>query len=1002
MPNSSLSHQNSLTALTLSPALQFLGYGTHIDEAEQEAWYKHRSDQAQRAFERGRDCVERGLLEAGFFWLGRAERLAGENAHVIFSYAMAAFELGYWSIALEKFDVLTEKYRVREAVFGALICLYRLERRLEARNLLAKTLSSYVLSEELYHLADELSFLEGHGWITLSNHGFLIVRSERPFRLAIDGKRLGEFQPGRYHLGEIEGLEREWFRSSTLSVRVEGEHLLGSPLTIDAITKCDSLVKATENGLEGWVFYPAEPEFKGRLFIDNAFSERGKQRQEIVFSERTLPPDATHPFWQPGVFSRSLEELPELGREKLVIRDQYHRPLLGVPLDLCLGKLLAGQKPFPAHLRPVPVMSPYHMPRRAQNLRAKRPDCAVIIPVYRDYRTVMTCLESVLETVPSWVEVLVIDDAIEEELLKQALEDLKEAGKITLLKHAENRGYPASINHGLRYVGERDVILLNSDTIVFPFWVERLQAWLAHEHVGTVTPFSNEAGLSSYPAKEGGNALPHIAQARKLDSLCQELTDRRLIEMPTGNGFCMAISASCLAETGLLREDIFAQGYGEENDFCLRARMRGFVHIVATDIYVRHIGGASFQEGKRELIKRNLEILNALHPGYHQMVSEFEKRDPLHLMRRRLDQAFLENRRVGQKKMRGTILMIQHNAGGGVARAVEDRARVFEKEHYLVLSLKPTEEGCRLLLCAGERMLPNLSFSLPTEGALLVSFLNRLKLQHIEWHHLVGHAPWIRRLHRLLDVPYDIFIHDHIWFCPRIALLDNHGRYCGEPDKKACETCLTYAPAPVDEVPLEELLARSLEEMTKARKVVAPTLDAARRLKRHLALKREIEISPWENDSKILETPLKQPAYKYRRKLLRLGVIGGISRWKGYDIIKEMGAYILDHNLPIEIVLIGESEDDDGLLASGIKITGAYKEKDVLTLIKTLDIDIGFIPSIAPETWCYSVSWLWKAGLRVLCFDIGAVSERVKKSARGMVIPLGMPAGHILTYLMRL
>ena len=48
------------------------------------------------------------------------------------------------------------------------------------------------------------------------------------------------------------------------------------------------------------------------------------------------------------------------------------------------------------------------------------------------------------------------------------------------------------------------------------------------------------------------------------------------VDIPTAVGFCMYVRRECLLQTGLFREDLFAQGYGEENDFCLRARHLGF------------------------------------------------------------------------------------------------------------------------------------------------------------------------------------------------------------------------------------------------------------------------------------------------------------------------------------------------------------------------------------------------------------------------------------------
>ena len=45
----------------------------------------------------------------------------------------------------------------------------------------------------------------------------------------------------------------------------------------------------------------------------------------------------------------------------------------------------------------------------------------------------------------------------------------------------------------------------------------------------------------------------------------------------------------------------FGKGYGEENDLCMRARARGWRHVLAADVYVHHVGGRSFGRRARAL-----------------------------------------------------------------------------------------------------------------------------------------------------------------------------------------------------------------------------------------------------------------------------------------------------------------------------------------------------------------------------------------------------------------
>ena len=92
------------------------------------------------------------------------------------------------------------------------------------------------------------------------------------------------------------------------------------------------------------------------------------------------------------------------------------------------------------------------------------------------------------------------------------------------------------------------------------------------------------------------------------------------MDVPVAVGFCMYMRRDCLDAVGLLREDLWAQGYGEENDWCLRARHRGWRHVAAPGCFVAHEGGASFGTARQHLLARNGALLERLHPGYGKLV----------------------------------------------------------------------------------------------------------------------------------------------------------------------------------------------------------------------------------------------------------------------------------------------------------------------------------------------------------------------------------------------
>jgi GT2 family glycosyltransferase len=101
----------------------------------------------------------------------------------------------------------------------------------------------------------------------------------------------------------------------------------------------------------------------------------------------------------------------------------------------------------------------------------------------------------------------------------------------------------------------------------------------------------------------------------------------------------MYIRRACLDDVGEFDAASFGQGYGEENDFCLRASALGWRHLHALDVFVYHEGGASFKETRHALQARALETIRRLHPGYEDLIREFVRQDPARPFREAIDRA---------------------------------------------------------------------------------------------------------------------------------------------------------------------------------------------------------------------------------------------------------------------------------------------------------------------------------------------------------------------------
>jgi GT2 family glycosyltransferase len=166
------------------------------------------------------------------------------------------------------------------------------------------------------------------------------------------------------------------------------------------------------------------------------------------------------------------------------------------------------------------------------------------------------------------------------------------------------------------------VVLLNSDTIVTPGWLEGLfEVVQAHPKAAMVGPVSNAASWQSVPELhdvKGGwssNPLPEGVRPEDVSRLVNDLSPRQFPEATLLNGFCTLMKREVIEQVGFLDEAAFPMGYGEENDLCIRVRKAGYTLVVADHVYVYHVKSASFGSARRaELSKRGTAQLALKHP----------------------------------------------------------------------------------------------------------------------------------------------------------------------------------------------------------------------------------------------------------------------------------------------------------------------------------------------------------------------------------------------------
>ena len=612
----------------------------------------------------------------------------------------------------------------------------------------------------------------------------------------------------------------------------------------------------------------------------------------------------------------------------------------------------------------------------------------VIIPVYKGLSETLRCLRSLLAaptTAPH--EITVINDTSPDPFLVGCLHKIAAAGLIRLLENPLNLGFVKTANRGMALHPDRDVILLNADTEVCGDWLDRLaQAAYSAPNVGSVTPLSNNATICSYPHFCQDNAIPADVTAAELDHHCATYNAGEAVDVPTGVGFCMYIRRECLNAVGLFNEEHFGKGYGEENDFCMRARQRGWRHLLTTDTFVHHVGGVAFGATKHPAIQQALQVLNTLHPDYNHLVGSHVQADAAQPYRRRIDLARLAGPQPA-------MLYITHHLGGGTERHVLDMATRLEAEGFRALILRPVDASRVRIERLGIKETPNLVFEVPGEYWTLRAALRDLSVVHAHVHHAISLPRQVLALIRDLGIPYDWTVHDYFTICPRINLVDETGTYCGEPGADRCNVCLERNGSHVGgKIDIRDWRREFGFWLGHARRVIVPNRDVALRLARYFP---DVEFTvrlhfEAQARARSVAAPLVPG------EPLRVAVIGTIHLHKGSPILLGCAHDALARNLPLRFHVVGCTDRDEVFRAlPNVSITGAYREEEVFDLLESLRCHCAFFPASWPETYSYTLSIAIMGKIFPVAFDLGAPADRIRAWGVGHLIPLTQDARRI-------
>jgi len=619
----------------------------------------------------------------------------------------------------------------------------------------------------------------------------------------------------------------------------------------------------------------------------------------------------------------------------------------------------------------------------------------VVVPVYNAAADLAKCVDSVLAHTTGAYRLVLIDDASPDPAIRAYFAALAARGlpHVTLLANERNLGFTGTANRGMREA-RGDVVLLNSDTIVTAGWLEALRRCVYSDpHIGTATPFSNNAEICSFPRFCVDNAWPDGADPEAIRRALARAAVPTYPELPTGVGFCLYIRRTLIDAIGLF-DSVFEPGYGEENDFCMRAVGAGFRNVLCDDAFVVHAGERSFDGRKLEFGARNMERLLERHPRYLDTVRAFIAADPLRALR---DAAQMQLRAASPTV---GVLHVIHNHGGGTehhVRALIDASRARHR-HYLAIA---TGDSWQIEEHVDNGGVRTFEFERQHDeawrdfiGALAATF--RIALVHL--HNISGCRDGILEALPALGLPYGYTVHDLNFCCPTITFLGPDEMFCGvQTDAATCARCLAVQPAfaGIDIVAWRERHRRLLAH---AQFIIAPSQWTGATLRRYFPEHAVVVIphgvpGAWaaqtaraaSSNAPVAVSALEMPD----DGVPTVAVLGAIGPDKGARRLDRMVELARAAGHAVRFVLIGYLDrlqvpwqSDDAVFT----IHGRYKPDDLPRLLAHYRVRLVAYPSAGPETFSLTLSEAWSAGYPALVPPIGALAERVANTGAGWVM----------------
>lgn len=215
----------------------------------------------------------------------------------------------------------------------------------------------------------------------------------------------------------------------------------------------------------------------------------------------------------------------------------------------------------------------------------KKPLVSIIIVTYNSKQWLKTCLTSLQTQIYKNIEIIVVDNASNDGTTEYVE---KEFSNIKLIKNKKNLGYAGGINVGLKVARGDFIAILNPDVEIHPEWIIKLLN-IAEKfpengiYASKILNYYKRRLIENVGCNYTLYGTPIIRGAGENDNGQYDY----ICEIFFASGCAMFINRKVIEEVGYFDDKIFL--YGEEDDFCWRARLVGFKVLFVPDAIVYHV-----------------------------------------------------------------------------------------------------------------------------------------------------------------------------------------------------------------------------------------------------------------------------------------------------------------------------------------------------------------------------------------------------------------------------